>query len=260
MEARTGQQIAPSRTARVEAAVRPLMRELGCTTLEAFATRLATDDGRIAEAAVEAMLNNETSWFRDRDSFAQLTSVALPSLAAARVPSERLQIWCAGCSTGQEPYSLAMAIADSGAPWRDRVRVTASDVSATAVERARVGDYSRFEIQRGLPVRAMMRWFVENGDGWRARDDLRHRVRFVRHHLFEPPPGRFDVILCRNVLMYFSPANRTRVFDRLAEALAPDGLLVLGAGETVLGQTERFMPHTLYRGTYMQRERRVAFA
>ena len=253
IEARTGQQLLPSRAWRIDTALRPLMRELDCASLDVLTARLSVGDFSLATRVVEALLNNETSFFRDREAFASITRDALPALMANR-PAKRLSIWSAGCSTGQEPYSLAMLTGEEPR-WQDwDVSIVATDVSAEAIARGKAGRYSRFEIQRGLPIRQMLRWFREEGDEWHASADLRRRVRFVQHHMFDPPPGRFDLILCRNVLMYFSPVDRARGFDRLNAALAPGGLLILGAGETVLGQTGHFRPHPTLKGCYTATE------
>lgn len=249
--ARTGQQLPQSRAWRFEAALAPLMRQLGCADLDGLAAAIATGDDRLATQVVEALLNNETSFFRDRDTWTQLETRLLPMLFERRRAQRRLDIWSAGCSTGQEVYSLAMLLADL-APRHWSICLAGTDVSGTAIARAKEGRYSRFEIQRGLPMRAMLRWFEEQRDEWVASTTLRGSVRFAQASLFDRPVGRFDLILCRNVLMYFSPANRRTVFDRLAEALPADGLLMLGAGETVLGQTDRFTPHPELRGVYLR--------
>lgn len=251
IEARTGQQLTPSRAWRIDTALAPLMRELSCPSLETLTALLATGDEALTTRVVEALLNNETSFYRDRDVFTLVEGQLLPALQQVRGTQQRIDIWCAGCSTGQEPYSLAMIFGEAALRWRDwTVSIVGTDVSASAVTRAKAGRFSRFEIQRGLPVRGMLRWFKEVGEEWQAVAELRRGVRFQKHNLFDPPPGRFDVIFCRNVLMYFSLQDRRRAFERLAEALTPEGLLVLGAGETVLGQTELFTPHPVMRGLY----------
>ena len=253
IEARTGQQLLPSRAWRIDTALRPLMRELDCVSLDALTARLSVGDFSLATRVVEALLNNETSFFRDREAFAALARDVLPALTQAR-PFKKLNIWSAGCSTGQEPYSLAMTAADSPQLKDWDVSIVATDVSAEAIAQGKAGRYTRFEIQRGLPIRQMLRWFREEGEEWHASLDLRRRVRFQQHHLFDPPPGRFDLILCRNVLMYFSAVDRARGFDRMSAALAPGGLLILGAGETVLGQTSHFRPHPTLKGCYAAKE------
>jgi chemotaxis protein methyltransferase CheR len=255
LEARTGQELALNRRWRFEATLAPLLRERGLASLDALAARLASGgDPALADAVVEALLNNETYFFRDRAQFDLLRSGPLRRLALARARERRLSVWCAGCSTGQEAWSLAMAFADDALRWNGwTVDILATDVSRAAVERARSGVYTQFEVQRGLAVREMLRWFEEAGEGaWRIARALRPRVRFDVRNLGEaPPPGRFDVILCRNVLLYLTPERRRGAFGRIGDAIAPDGTLMLGAGETVIGQTDRFASDSEHRGLYV---------
>jgi len=198
-------------------------------------------------------LNNETYFFRDRSPFDLLSRHALPELAKKRHSTRKIRIWSAGCSTGQEVYSIAMLFAEDPAQWRGwTVDILGSDVSETVVDRARRGLYTQFEVQRGLGINQTIRWFEECPDGWRAVEDLRKSVRFQVHNILEPPPhpGDFDIVLCRNVLLYLTGDKRTLAFERLASAMAPDGWLMLGAGETVIGQTNRFGADVNARGLY----------
>ena len=252
LEARTGQQLIAGRQWRIETALKPVARSLGLETIDALvATLVSAKDDVIATRVVEALLNNETSFFRDPGVFDLLGSTAFDRIRSARKDTKRLRIWSAGCSTGQEPYSLAIMLRDAETRWAGwTIDIAATDISEAVVSRARRGRYSQFEIQRGLPVRTMLRWFTQNGEEWTVDGQLRRMIRFATHNLLMPPPGQFDVILCRNVLMYFSPAVRNAVFDRLNEALMPDGILMLGAGETVIGQTTRFVSDPNLRGLY----------
>jgi chemotaxis protein methyltransferase CheR len=256
LEARTGQQLALNRSWRFEASLAPLLRERGLATVDQLAARLASGvEPGLADTVVEALLNNETYFFRDRPSFELVRQGVLRRLALERAKERRLAIWCAGCSTGQEAYSLAMMFADEAPRWHGwTVEIVGTDVSSAAIGRARRGVYSQFEVQRGLAVREMLRWFEERGGGeWGIAPALIHSVRFeVRNVMDAPPgPGRFDIILCRNLLLYLSPERRGLAFDRLAEAIAPDGSLMLGAGETVIGQTAHFRPDPEERGLYV---------
>ena len=254
LEARTGQQLTMSRRWRIETALSSLLKERGIATLDELITILVMGrEPALANLVVEALLNNETYFFRDRQPFDLLSSHFLPSIAKARHTKKHLKIWSAGCSTGQEPYSLAMLFADEPLKWQGwTVDILGTDVSTAVVDRARAGTYTQFEVQRGLGINQMIRWFAECDDGWRAAEALRKTVRFQVHNILEnaPHPGQFDIILCRNVLLYLSPEKRTMAFDRLASALAPDGALMLGAGETVIGQTTRFAADRETRGLY----------
>jgi chemotaxis protein methyltransferase CheR len=266
-EARTGQQLGMSRRWRVDTTLQPLMRERSIASLDQLAATLVGGrEPALAEAAVEALLNNETFFYRDRAAFDLLLGPALARLERARNPAKRLAIWCAGCSTGQEAYSLAMRFAEQKLRWDGwEIDIVATDVSRAAIERARTGLYSQFEVQRGLSVLQMMRWFGERpGATWGIAPELQRMIRFQVHSLVErpPQPARFDIVLCRNVMLYFPAETRRAVFDRLASAAADDAVLMLGAGETVIGQTDAFRSDPDCRGLYCRTspavERRAA--
>ncbi len=254
LEARTGQQLTMSRRWRIETALSTLLRERGIASLDELITILVMGrEPGLSNQVVEALLNNETYFFRDRTPFDLLARHALPTLARRRESSRKLRIWSAGCSTGQEAYSLAMLFAESQPEWQGwTIDVLATDVSTSVIDRARSGVYTQFEVQRGLGINQTIRWFEEVEDGWRVVEALRKPVRFQVHNLLEQPPnpGAFDIILCRNVLLYLSAEKRTLAFERLASALAPDGWLMLGAGETVIGQTRKLAADTSARGLY----------
>jgi chemotaxis protein methyltransferase CheR len=246
LEARTGQKLTKDRLWRVGTALTGVLRQNGLESIEELAERLGRpNQGVLAQQVVEALLNNETYFFRDRAMFDQLAVSVLPALARKREHTRRLSIWSVGCSTGQEAYSLAMLIAEQAARWRDwTVEIVATDVARAVIDGAREGSFSQFQIQRGLGVAQMVRFFEETRTGWRATEALRQMIRFETHNVLDQPPepGRFDLILCRNVLLYFDRATRERAFVRLAAALAPDGLVMLGAGETTVGQTDALVP------------------
>jgi chemotaxis protein methyltransferase CheR len=262
LEARTGQQLTMNRRWRIETAVSALLRERGIATLDELITILVMNkEPGLSNQVVEALLNNETYFFRDRSPFDLLSRHAFPQLATKRHDQRRIRIWSAGCSTGQEVYSIAMLFAEDPAQWRGwTIDVLGTDVSSTVVDRARSGLYSQFEVQRGLGIQQTIRWFEEVEDGWRAVEELRKNVRFQVHNLLETPPhpGDFDIVLCRNVLLYLTTEKRRMAFDRIASALAPDGWLMLGAGETVIGQTERFGADIDARGLYRRTDGSVA--
>jgi chemotaxis protein methyltransferase CheR len=243
-----------SRRWRLETALSALMRERGIATLDELITILVMGkEPSLSQRVVEALLNNETYFFRDRAPFDLLQRYALPELATRRAKTKRLRIWSAGCSTGQEVYSLAMLFAEDPEKWHGwTVDVLGTDVSTSCIDRARGGSYSQFEVQRGLGINQMIKWFEEVGDGWRAVESLRKPIRFQVHNILEPPPhpGGFDIVLCRNVLLYLSPDKKTLAFERLMAAMAEDGWLMLGAGETVIGQTSKLGADVNARGLY----------
>ena len=254
LEARTGQQLTMSRRWRIETALSALMRDRGIGTLDELITILVMGkEPNLSQQVVEALLNNETYFFRDRAPFDLLQRYALPELAQRREKSRRLRIWSAGCSTGQEVYSLAMLFAEEPQKWIGwTIDILGTDVSTSCVDRARHGIYSQFEVQRGLGINQMIKWFEECPDGWRAVEPLRKPVRFQVHNLLEPAPhpGGFDIVLCRNVLLYLNPEKKTLAFERIASAMAEDGWLMLGAGETVIGQTSKLGADINARGLY----------
>ena len=246
LQSRTGQELTESRLWRVPSALSGIFRERGIGNVDALVCLLDNPrEHKLANEVVEALLNNETYFFRDHAYFSTLAHQVLPELARERAGTRRLSIWSAGCSTGQEVLSLAMMFAEQPARWAGwHIDILGSDISSKAIATARGGLYTQFEIQRGISVAQMLNFFSETSGGWQANDRIRAMVRFQQHNVLDavPPPGRFDLILCRNVLLYFDVPTRQRVFDRLSGALAPDGWLMLGAGETVVGQTERFAP------------------
>lgn len=244
LEARTGQRITAGRSWRFDAALKPLLQSLGLDRVEQLTARLMErHDPALADRIVDSLLNQETSFFRDAGVIE----------TAARLVQEQpapTRIWCAACATGQEPLSLAMLFAEQGGAMPE---IIATDVSAAAIARARAGTYTQFEIQRGLPIRRMMQWFESAPDQqWSAQPRLLSTISYRRHNLVvDPAPaGTFDLILCRNVLFYLAPHLREQVLERLAAALKPGGVLLLGAGETVIGQSESLRPCQRARGFY----------
>jgi chemotaxis protein methyltransferase CheR len=253
LERATGQELVAGRRWRIETALGPLLKAEGLDSLDQLATRLGrAEEARLQTDVIEALLNHETSFFRDIAAFRSFAGEALPAVAEHRADSRRLRIWSAGCSTGQEAYSLAMEFRRYPTRWQDwDISILATDVSPPAVARAREGVYGQLEIQRGLPIGDMMGWFDPEGESWRAKSELRRSIAFAVHNLMEAPPrGRFDIVLCRNVLLYFPIETRRAVLARIAAVMAPDGLLFLGAGETVLGQSEAFEADRTLRGFY----------
>jgi chemotaxis protein methyltransferase CheR len=264
LEARTGQQLTMSRRWRLETALSQLLRERNIASIDELITILVMGrEPSLSTRVVEALLNNETYFFRDRAPFDLVRTAALPELANRRASSRTLRIWSAGCSAGQEVYSLAMLFAEDPARWAGwKIDILGTDVSEGMVERARSGTYTQFEVQRGLGIQQMIRWFEEGPNGWRAVEALRKSLRFQVHNLLEPAPhpGKFDLILCRNVMLYLSENTRRKAFDRLSSALSSDGWLMLGAGETVIGQSPSLETDRDMRGLYRHKEQAVKAA
>lgn len=254
LEQRTGQTLLANRHWRIDMALKPVMRQNSIPDLETLISLIEIDaDPKLTIACVEAMVNNETCFFRDQANFALLTGPVLDTLREHRMATKRLRIWSAACSTGQEPYSLAIAIAENPEKWRGwTIQIIATDVSTSALAQARAGRYSQFEIQRGLPVMQMIRYFEQQGEEWTAKDNLRKMVTFAEHNMLQSAShfGKFDVVLCRNMLMYLCDDKRSQVLDGIAPLMADDGILMLGAAETVIGQTQRFRASKEFRGFY----------
>jgi chemotaxis protein methyltransferase CheR len=239
----------------VESRLLPVARRAGMAGL----TELVQELRRGAKAeplivnVVEAMMTNESFFFRDKIPFEQFRNAIMPELIAARSASKRIRIWCAAASTGQEPYSLAMCLkemANAIAGWR--IEIIATDLSSDVLEKARAGIYSQFEVQRGLPIQLLVKYFSQIGDTWQIAPEIRAMVQFRPLNLLADFShlGTFDVVFCRNVLIYFDQQTKTGVLDRIARIVDRGGYLALGAAETVVGLTESFKPVPDKRGLY----------
>jgi len=244
-EQATGQTLSQERLWRISTTLTPFCRARGIADLDQLARRIEQGtDPELSLDMIDALLNNETSFFRDPAVFDMIADELLPRLAAARAEERRLRIWSAACSSGQEAYSLAALFAEQPERWQGwRIEILGTDISRSAVNRAREGLYSELEVQRGLTARRLLSFFVlETAKGWRVRRELSALVTFARRSLLGPPPagGRFDLVLCRNALLYFGKERRSQLLDGLSLAIAADGALLLGAGETLAGLSSRF--------------------
>ncbi len=239
----------------VESRLLPVARKAGLGSLAELVAALRRGDAEaLTVAVVEAMMTNETFFFRDRTPFENFNSTVMPALLAARQTSRTIRIWCAAASVGQEPYSLAMALKEMGRKiegWR--IDLIATDLSNEVLEKARQGIYTQFEVQRGLPIQLLIKYFAQVGDMWQISPDIRAMVKFRQFNLLSDfyHLGTFDLIFCRNVLIYFDQETKVNVLNRLSEVIAGDGYLVLGAAETVVGLTGSFKTMTDLRGLYM---------
>jgi chemotaxis protein methyltransferase CheR len=207
----------------------------------------------LARDVVEAMTTNESFFFRDDKPFQHFRTQALPRTVAARPAGSALRVWSAASSSGQEAYSLAMIVAESSAVLAGRkVEIVGTDIARDQLARAREGVYSQFEVQRGLPVQMLMRYFRKEDLNWRIADSIRGMAQFREFNLLSDlrSLGKFDIVFCRNVLIYFDQPTKARVLDAIAGLMPPDGLLYLGGADTVLGITTRFAPMPNQRGVY----------
>ena len=231
MASRAGFRLTRDRMKLAEHRLGPVARREGFDSVDAMLASLwAKPVATLGWSIIEALLNPETWFRRDRPTFETLAGELLPALSRART-GQPVKVWSAGCSTGQEPWSIAMAAMDVGAP----VEIVGTDLSQRALEKARTGAYTGFEIQRGLKAETMLRWFEQADDAWIAKPQLRATVHFARANLLDAPTddARFDVIFCRNVLDDMDPARRTQVLDNLERRLVDDGVLFLGPDERI---------------------------
>ncbi len=228
----------------VESRLLPVARKAGHGSLGELVEALRRGgDEALTAAVVEAMATNETFFFRDKIPFEHFRSIVMPALIAARRTARSIRIWCAAASTGQEPYSLAMCLKDMAhdiAGWR--IEMLATDLCGDVLEKAHSGLYSQFEVQSGLPIQLLIKHFTQVGELWQIAPDIRAMVKFRRLNLLADfsQLGIFDLIFCRNVLIYFDRETKIDVLDRLSRGIAADGFLVLGAAETVVGLTDSF--------------------
>ena len=255
LKERSGLVLSAEKDYLLESRLLPLARRHGMTSLGELATRLRQPgSASLAIAVTEAMTTNETFFFRDRIPFDHLRETVIPALAAARSREKRIRIWCTAAASGQEPYSIAMVLKGLGAQLNGfRVDIVATDLSADVIDRAKAGIYSQFEVQRGLPIQLLVKYFSKSGDAWEIAPELRGMVQFRTLNLLNDfsPLGQFDVVFCRNVLIYFDQPTKVGVLERIARQMPRDGYLMLGAAETVVGLTDCFVPLPEKRGLYM---------
>jgi chemotaxis protein methyltransferase CheR len=237
----------------IESRLLPIARQAGLPGIGELVQKMKGGSSPIANQVVEAMTTNETFFFRDKMPFDHFRDSIMPEILQARAARRSIRIWCAAGSTGQEPYSLAMCLKEMGAAlagWR--VDILATDLSLEVIEKSRSGLYSQFEVQRGLPIQLLVKYFKQVGEFWQINADIRAMIQHRQLNLLHDfaQLGTFDVIFCRNVLIYFDQDTKVNIFCRLAKATESDGFLVLGAAETVVGLTDVYKPYPERRGLY----------
>jgi chemotaxis protein methyltransferase CheR len=252
---RSGLVLAVEKQYLAESRLLPVARRNGMTSLDELIDRLKNrTTAPFSAEVVEAMTTNETFFFRDKLPFDHFRDTIMPALIAARVREKRIRIWCTAASTGQEPYSLAMVLKSIGPAISGyRIEIVATDLSSEVLEKAKAGIYSQFEVQRGLPVQLLVKFFDQVGETWQLAPELRSMVQFRPLNLLNDFSvlGSFDAVFCRNVLIYFDQETKVTVLNRIARQMPGDGFLVLGAAETVIGLTEAFKPLADKRGLYV---------
>ena len=255
LKERSGLVLSSDKQYLLESRLLPIVRRLDVGNLSGLVAKLRTPGAEaLIVQVVEAMTTNESFFYRDKIPFDNFNEAIMPALMAARGNLRRIRIWCAAASTGQEPYSLAMCLKQMGQKldgWR--IDIVATDLSREVLEKATAGAYSQFEVQRGLPVQMLVKHFTQNGDIWQISPEIRAMVQFRPFNLLQDfgQLGNFDVVFCRNVLIYFDQQTKIDILHRIAKLMPPDGYLVLGAAETVVGLTERFKALTDRRGLYV---------
>ncbi len=260
---RSGLDLSADKQYLVESRLLPLARRVGLPGLSELVQKLKGGTETLTAEVVEAMTTNETFFFRDKVPFDHLKQTILPDLLQARANRRSLRIWCAASSTGQEPYSIAMCLKELGATFAGwRIEILATDLSQAVLEKSRAGIFSQFEVQRGLPIQLLVKNFTQTGELWQLNADIRAMVQHRQLNLLQDFAhlGAFDVIFCRNVLIYFDQETKARIFDRLSKVVEPDGFMVLGAAESVVGISDAFKPYPDRRGLYSPNTNRAGAA
>lgn len=264
LKEKSGLTLTPDKSYLLDSRLTPVAKKWNFASLDVMtATLRGMPDKKLIIDIVEAMTTNETSFFRDTKPFDNFRDIVLPHLLKERAKQKSIRIWCAAASSGQEPYSLAMLLKEQGAKlagWK--IEIVATDISLDILDKAKKGEYTQFEVQRGLPITLLIKYFEQKGDVWALKPDVRNMIKFDYFNLLEDMAklGTFDVIFCRNVLIYFDQPTKTVVMDKMAKRLQSDGFLFLGGAETVLGLTDSFKPLANARGLYVTQASTVTVA
>lgn len=257
LKTRSGLVLSNDKQYLVESRLQPIARSSKLETLSAVIQTLQRGTNKALETdVIEAMTTNESFFFRDKTPFDHFRDTMLPSLLEARASRRQLKIWCAAASTGQEPYSLGICLKEEAAKMAGwRTRILGTDLSQEVLEKAKAGLYSQFEVQRGLPIQMLLKYFDQKGDMWQINAAMRAMVEWKKLNLLEnfSHLGEFDIVFCRNVLIYFDQPTKSEILGRLAKCLPDDGYLVLGAAETVVGLTDAFKPVAGKRGLFQKK-------
>ncbi len=253
---KSGLDITPDKSYLLDSRLTPIAKKWGYPSLDAMSVNLrALPDPALVTEIVDAMTTNETSFYRDIRPFENFENVVLPYLIENAKRGKTLRIWCAACSSGQEPYSIAMILKEKQAQLKGvRIEIIATDISDRVLATAKQGLYSQFEVQRGLPVTKLVSFFKQVEEKWQISDEIKSMITFKNFNLLDPMTslGQFDVVFCRNVLIYFDIPTKAKVLEGISRQMARDGYLFLGGAETVLGVTDKFSSIKDVRGLYAQ--------
>jgi chemotaxis protein methyltransferase CheR len=252
LKERSGLDLSADKQYLVESRLVPLARKADLPGISELVQKMKGSAEALVAEVVEAMTTNETFFFRDKIPFDHLKEALLPALMQARAARRSLRFWCAASSTGQEPYSIAMILKETPALSGWRTEIVATDLSQAVLEKSKAGIFSQFEVQRGLPIQMLVKYFKQSGDLWQLNPDIRAMVQHKQLNLLQDFShlGTFDVIFCRNVLIYFDQDTKAAIFERMSRMIEPDGVLALGAAESVVGITDAFKPYPDRRGMY----------
>jgi chemotaxis protein methyltransferase CheR len=250
---RSGLVLTKDKSYLLESRLMPVARKRGYKGLDELVAQLRRRDEALAADVTDAMTTNESFFFRDQKPFDQFRDVVLPNLLKTRASKRSFRIWCAAASSGQEPYSLAMLLKEHAtklAGWR--TEIVGTDISREILQKARAGLYSQFEVQRGLPIQLLVKYFKKRDDQWEIDPAIRSMVQYKEWNLLQDLKalGQFDVVFCRNVLIYFDQPTKSKVLENMAKQMTDDAVLYLGGAETVLGISDKFKPIPGQRGVY----------
>lgn len=258
---KSGLVLTPDKSYLLDSRLTPVAKHWGFETLDKMSAALrGVAEPSLIKDIVEAMTTNETSFFRDTRPFDIFRETIIPSMIERRGAMKRVKMWCAAASSGQEPYSLSMIIKEHPklAGWN--FDILGTDISTDILDIAKAGVYSQFEVQRGMPIQMLMKYFEQKDEKWHLKDDIKKMVQYKYFNLLDSMTalGKFDIIFCRNVLIYFDKETKAKVLAKMKAQLAPDGYLFLGGAETVIGITDAFVPAPDLRGVYIPAEAKVA--
>ena len=254
----SGLVVTPDKMYLLETRLMPLARTHGYESIDEMVDVIRKNPrAPLATEISEAMNTHESLFFRDRDPFDLFKSTIVPELVKRRATQRKFRIWCAACSSGQEPYSLAMVLDEMASELRGwRPEIIATDISRSVLDRAQEGMFSQFEVQRGLPVQLLMKHFKQHGEYWQISPEIRSMITFRQQNLLKDLNvlGKFDMVMCRNVLIYFDIDTKIKVLENIGELLHSDGVLFLGSSESTMGLTEKLWPVQSGRGVYKHKD------
>jgi len=254
LKKRSGLVLSADKAYLIESRLMPVARTHGFTGIDDLIAKMRTPGSeKLMVDVTEAMTTNESFFFRDTKPFDLFRDKVLPKILENRKGARTLRIWCAAASSGQEPYSLAMIIKEQSAKLAGmKVEIVGTDISLEILDKARKGLYTQFEVQRGLPVQLLVKYFAKSGEHWEIKPEIRQMVTYKKYNLLDnlQPMGKFDIVFCRNVLIYFDPPTKKMVLEGISKLMPPDGAMFLGGAETVLGVSDKFKPVPEQRGVY----------